>query len=437
MEAISQFTDSINIKNYVNLSSADNYDSFFTSNTFLSKFVDASNSEINKQLCSKDFLQNFKNYMKGIINLDSIQNRMFRYSYLSTIDSLIDQSLASYNNNLVSSNETPHKVIAQIDGTRILHYFDDSNESTVSTKYTTPLLMVYAPINRFHILDLSPNRSIVNKFVSAGFDVFLLDWGEEQSKSKLTISDYIDNIEQAVELICKITKKEKINLYGYSWGGTLSLIYCVIHNSKIKNLILQSTNLDFDKDDTVIAEWMRNFPAEKFNDEFKEMFGHFIDSAFLMRNPIVHSTDRIKYALEMKEYETFQFIQNLIKISSWITNTPDISSQLFKQFSIDLYQKNLLVQNQLSIQEKGKETEEKIAPVNLKYITVPLLNIIGSKDDLVSPKSSIPINDAVSSKDKKIIEFSSGHIELCISYDAHQNLWPHVVNWLERRSDMM
>ena len=123
--------------------------------------------------------------------------------------------------------------------------------------------MVYAPINRFHILDLSPHRSIVNKFVSAGFDVFLLDWGEEQSKSKLTISDYIDNIEQAVELIINITKKEKINLYGYSWGGTISLIYCVIHNSKIKNLILQSTNLDFDKDDTVIAEWMRNFPARK------------------------------------------------------------------------------------------------------------------------------------------------------------------------------
>ena len=152
-----------------------------------------------------------------------------------------------------------------------------------------------------------------------------------------------------------------------------------MRNSKIKNLILQSANLDFDKDDTVIAEWMRNFPAEKFNDEFKEMFGHFIDSAFLMRNPIVHSTDRIKYALDMKEYETFQFIQNLIKISSWITNTSDISSQLFKQFSIDLYQKNLLVQNKLSILKKGKETEEKIAPVNLKYITVPLLNSIGSK----------------------------------------------------------
>lgn len=182
---------------------------------------------------------------------------------------------------------------------------------------------------------------------------------------------------------------------------------------------------------------MRNFPREKFSNEFKEMFGHFIDWAFLMRNPIVHGIDRVKYALDMKEYEIFQFIQNLAKLSAWITNTPDISSQLFRQFAINLYQKSLLVKNQLSIQEKGKETEGKqITPVNLKNITIPLLNIMGSKDDLVYPKSSIPINDAVSSKDKKTIEFPSGHIELCISYEAHQNLWPHVVDWLESKSDI-
>ena len=448
MQAIMQLTTSMNSKNHANLSTTieDPYNSFFMPCTFLSTyFVDASNSELNKQLRSQDFLQNLKNYMKGIVNLDSIQKQNFGYSSLSNIDSLIDQTLAFYNNNLVSINQTPHTVLAQIGGkTRILHYFRDSNETITTTSATNtsltkdvmPLLIVYAPINRYHILDLSPDRSIVNKFVSAGFDVFLLDWGEEQSKDKLTISDYIDNIEQAVELIRKITKKEKINLYGYSWGGTLCLIYCALHNSKIKNLILHSANLDFDKDDTVIAEWMRNFPAEKLSKEFNEMFGHLIDLAFLMRNPVVHSTARLKYALDMKEYDIFQFIQNLWKISLWITNTPDLSSQFFSQFSMDLYQKNLLLKNQLSILQRRKLTAKEIAPVNLKNITIPILNIIASKDDLVSPKSSMPISEVVASKDKKTIEIPSGHIELCISYDAHKNLWPEVVDWLLSKSDI-
>ncbi|HEU5119898.1 MAG TPA: hypothetical protein VFT71_02830 [Candidatus Nitrosocosmicus sp.] len=70
-----------------------------------------------------------------------------------------------------------------------------------------------------------------------------------------------------------------------------------------------------------------------------------------------------------------------------------------------------------------------------KKINVPLLNIIGGNDDLVSPKSSILINDMVSNKDKETIEFPSGHFELYISEDAHLNIRPTVVDWLQSRSD--
>jgi polyhydroxyalkanoate synthase subunit PhaC len=55
---------------------------------------------------------------------------------------------------------------------------------------------------------------------------------------------------------------------------------------------------------------------------------------------------------------------------------------------------------------------------------------------IVSPKSSLPISESVASKDKKSIEFPSGHIELCIIYDAHQNLWPEVVDWLLSKSEI-
>ena len=43
-------------------------------------------------------------------------------------------------------------------------------------------------------------------------------------------------------------------------------------------------------------------------------------------------------------------------------------------------------------------------------------------------------NGLISSKDKRLIEFPSGHVELCISYDAHENLWPQVIQWLKDRS---
>jgi polyhydroxyalkanoate synthase subunit PhaC len=192
---------------------------------------------------------------------------------------------------------------------------------------------------------------------------------------------------------------------------------------------------------------MRSFPVDGFIQEFKEMFGHLIDLAFLMRNPIAHSLDVPKYALDMKENEQFKFFENLVKIRTWINNTPDLPSPLFKQFVTDLYQNNLLFKNQLVLKVAATKEDydndnltKKL--VDLQNISMPILNIVGNRDDLVSPKSSIPItgndndndNGFISSKDKKLIEFPSNHVEICISYDAHKELWPQVIDWLKARS---
>jgi class III poly(R)-hydroxyalkanoic acid synthase PhaC subunit len=423
------------------------------------RLYDISSFEFDKRLRSNDSLQHFKDHIHSIVNLE-ISTRETPYSFplFSSTDNLIDSSL-KFLETIVSFDQTPYKVVRQEDATRLLHYHPYNNNSfylsSSSSSVTQSLasesnsntqipvvFMIYAPINRYHVLDLSSQRSIVSKFLSAGFDVFLLDWGEKQSeKNKPTIKDYIHYIDKSIEQIQKITNQSKINLYGYSWGGTLAIIYTALYNNKIKNLILQSANYDFDKDDTVIAEWMRSFPADEFLNEFKEMFGHLIDLAFLMRNPIAHGFDVLKYALDMGENEPFKFAQNLVKIRAWINNTPDLPGALFKQFAIDLYQNNLLFKNRLVLKEEGIEDNNKLEKrVDLKNISIPILNIVADKDDLVSSKSSIPItehkdnNGFISSKDKKLIEFPSNHVELCISYKAHKDLWPQVINWLKERS---
>ena len=448
-------------KNFTNNGGKNNNStSFVGPYSYYDNFLAISNSEFSKRLRSKDSLQHFKDHVDSIVNLESsIRQASPFFPPFSILYKFVDNYHLMFHNAVVSINETPYEVVRQVDATRLLRYYTaaQSIPSASSSQIrqndaanSIPILMVYAPINRYHILDLSHERSIVQKFVSAGFDVFLLDWGERQSENKPTLADHIDYIEQSVEQIRKITKHEKVNLYGYSWGGTLSIIYAAVHNSKINNLVLQSANVDFGKDDKVIAEWMRNFPAERFVDEFKEMFGHFIDLAFLMRNPVAHSFDDVKYALETKEDSSIKFIENLVKIRSWINNTPDIPGPLFRQFAVDLYQQNLLIKNQL-ILDKGAEEKEETGQsqiekeaVDLKNISVPILNIVGNKDDLVSSMSSIPITEddnggsgsggIVSSKDKRLMVFPSEHIELCISYDAHKQLWPQVTQWLKERS---
>ncbi len=72
--------------------------------------------------------------------------------------------------------------------------------------------------------------------------------------------------------------------------------------------------------------------------------------------------------------------------------------------------------------------------VDLKKITMPVLNIVGTRDDLVSADSSRTITDVISTKDKKTLEFPTGHVGLCIMRSAHKNLWPEVGKWLTEHS---
>ena len=72
--------------------------------------------------------------------------------------------------------------------------------------------------------------------------------------------------------------------------------------------------------------------------------------------------------------------------------------------------------------------------VNLKMIKMPVLNIVGTNDDLVSAESSRTITDVISSRDKKTLEFPTGHVGLCIGKASHKKLWPQVGKWLQKHS---
>lgn len=72
--------------------------------------------------------------------------------------------------------------------------------------------------------------------------------------------------------------------------------------------------------------------------------------------------------------------------------------------------------------------------MNLSKVNHPFLNVVASKDDLVSVLSSKALSDVITSQDKTTLEFSSGHVGLLIGHRAHNELWPKVGDWLIERS---
>jgi polyhydroxyalkanoate synthase subunit PhaC len=86
-----------------------------------------------------------------------------------------------------------------------------------------PLLMIPPCINKFYILDLQPDNSIVRYIVEQGHTVFMVSWrnvGPEQGK--LTWDDYLEQgVMQAIEVALGVSGADKVNTLGFCVGGTL------------------------------------------------------------------------------------------------------------------------------------------------------------------------------------------------------------------------
>ncbi|HCX01305.1 MAG TPA: class III poly(R)-hydroxyalkanoic acid synthase subunit PhaC, partial [Syntrophaceae bacterium] len=63
---------------------------------------------------------------------------------------------------------TPYEIVYEEDRVKVKHYFRNEN---AENKLKTPLLVVYALINRETMLDLQPDRSVVKTFLQEGIDL--------------------------------------------------------------------------------------------------------------------------------------------------------------------------------------------------------------------------------------------------------------------------
>jgi polyhydroxyalkanoate synthase len=284
--------------------------------------------------------------------------------------------------------------------------------------------VVYALINRETMLDLQPERSVVKNFLEAGIDLYMIDWGYPSRKDKfLTIDDhvngYMDNIVDFIRDRCKI---DKINLMGICMGGTFCVIYSALHPEKVKNLVTTVSPTNFDTDQGLLHIWMKNMDVDRMIEAFGNMPGDLMNFGFLLLNPARLMIDKYVGFLENMDNKTF--VENFIRMEKWIFDSPDVPGETFRQFVRDCYQKNLLIKNKMVV--GGKR-------VDLKKVTMPLLNIYGQFDHLVPPGAADKITGAVGSRDKEDMCLDTGHIGIYVSSKTQREFTPKIVQWLKDR----
>lgn len=407
-------------------------------NTFYDRWRVLSDKQLDKELKSDSFTSLLSRYMDSLVELHSTLRQIGYPVYFSRwlFNSYVKNLLAVAS---VQKNDfdrlTPFDVMFAKGKARLLHYYNSDSGKDITTKRhqaspmssslpQSPVLLLYAPINRFHIMDICPDRSVVRALLSRGLDVYLLDWGyPEWNDSCLSLSDYVNYVKDSVQIIKDKTGTDKISMLGYCWGGIIGIIYAALNNENLKSLALMGVPIDFSKDNTILTSWAKAIDVDKMIDEFDHIDGLPIDLAFIMRNPPRYAFDR--YIKLFERLHDKQFVNTFIALQKWLSDTPPIPGNLYRQIINDCYKNNLLISNRMRIDGKV---------VDLRKITIPLLTIVAKHDDLVSPESTLSVNHCVSSREKITRVYSGDHIGLCVSSIAHKKLWPEVSEWIISKS---
>jgi polyhydroxyalkanoate synthase subunit PhaC len=113
---------------------------------------------------------------------------------------------------------TPGAVVFENELIQLIQY-----QPVTPTVGKKPMLMVPPCINKFYILDLQPEGSLVRHLLDAGHSVFMVSWRNVQAdQGHLSWDDYLQlGVCDAIDVVKDISAQDSINLLGFCVGGTL------------------------------------------------------------------------------------------------------------------------------------------------------------------------------------------------------------------------
>ncbi|MEL7120021.1 MAG: class III poly(R)-hydroxyalkanoic acid synthase subunit PhaC [Bacteroidota bacterium] len=328
---------------------------------------------------------------------------------MKNIADVVDVDIATAKRNVVWS-----------DGKVKLYHFEREEPA----KTQTPILVSYALVNRWEMMDLQPNRSFVRKLLSEGVDVYLIDWGYPTRIDRYkTMEDYIlGNVNDCVDFIRKTHEIDKINLLGVCQGGTFSLIYSSIYPEKVKNLITLVTPVDFDNEEGLLFKWAKDMDVDAIVDGFGGIVpGDFLNTGFDLLKPLNKTRKYMSLPTTMRDKSK---LMNFLRMEHWVADSPAQAGETYRRFIKDMYQNNKLIKGEFNL--GGND-------VKLENITMPTLTIYAKNDHIVPPATTKPIHSNIGSKDKELMEFPGGHIGVFVGSRSQKMLTPAIASWLNER----
>ncbi|EHL30706.1 PHA/PHB synthase family protein [Legionella drancourtii] len=308
---------------------------------------------------------------------------------------------------------TPGKVVFSNHLIELIQY-----EPQTKTVFKEPILIIPAWIMKYYILDLSPHNSMVNWLVGQGHTVFIISWRNPDSSDRdLGMDDYYrQGAMAALDAVCTILPKTKINLMGYCLGGTLAMITAAAMardgDKRLNSLTLLAAQGDF----TEAGELML-FATESEISFLKSMMWEqgYLDTKQMAGSFQMLRTYDLIWSKMIQDY-MHGIHRGMIDLLAWNADATRMPYKMHSEYLEKLFLNNDFAAGRYSVEGTS------VAPENIQ---LPIF-AVSTESDHVAPWQSVYKVHLMTKGDITFVLTGGGHNAGIVSEPGHQGRSYHI-----------
>ena len=302
--------------------------------------------------------------------------------------------------------------------TRLLDY--GATNRGARKRGTRAVLVVPSLINRWEVLDLTEEKSLLRAMAAQGLRPYLVDWGTpDDEERRFDTTAYVARLERALGFVAKRARRAPAVL-GYCMGGTLTVALAARKPRRVAGLALMAAPWDFHADRTGHAFLLSTGPLlAQLADRVGELPVDILQTLFWSLDPWL-SVKKFGRFLGMDQQG--EHAKEFVLLEDWLNGGAPLAGPTARECLVDWYGDNTPGRNKWVVGGR------RIVPSKIK---VPSLVMIPSGDRIVPPLSAAALADPKKGlKKAKRIDVPLGHIGMVVSGRARELCWTPLIEWI-------
>lgn len=290
------------------------------------------------------------------------------------------------------------------------------------------VLLVPAPIKRSYIWDLTPEVSVVRRWLEHGYQVYMAEWlPAPDNDENFGLDDYGDRMlascQRAIEAD---SKQSEMVIAGHSLGGILAAIYSCLHPEHVRATIVLEAPLHVEQKSCCFSPLIKATPhARQIADAFQHVPGVFLNMMSAMAEPQAFQWERVmdRY-LSMMDPKA---LANHMRVERWTHDEFPLPGRLFIDIVESIYRNDELMRGTLRFGARA------IGP---RQIRSPLVSVADPRSKVIPLNSVLAFHEAATCEKKLLLHYEGDigvnlqHVGVLVGRNAHARLWPSIFTWL-------